>query len=192
MRVISGSAGGTKLFSLEGLNTRPTLDKVKEAIFSIVQRNIPDAVVLDLFSGSGSMGIEAVSRGALCAALVDSHRASAEIIKKNVEKTRLSEKIDIFCQGYDIFISLKAENYLKKTGEAYFTLVFLDPPYGKGLVDKSLEMLSDKGLIGDETVIVCEGDLGDKFSDKIGEFVITKSKKYGKTKVVIYTKGDLE
>ena len=92
MRIISGKASKTKLYSLEGLNTRPTLDRVKESLFNIIQSEIRDSIFLDLFAGSGAIGLEAVSRGAKKAILCDSNKQAIQIIKKNIEKTRISRQ----------------------------------------------------------------------------------------------------
>ena len=93
MRIIAGKARGTKLYTLEGMTTRPTLDKVRESLFNIIQNQIQDSIFLDLFSGSGAVGLEAVSRGAKKAILCDNSKQAIEIIKKNIEKTHFQEKI---------------------------------------------------------------------------------------------------
>ena len=131
MRVISGSAKGTILYSLQGSTTRPTLDRVKEALFNIIQNEIIDAQVLDLFAGSGALGIEALSRGAKFAVFSDKSIQSVDIIKKNIEKTHLKEKAKIIKGNY--------LNILKECEEQYqFDLIFIDPPYADNMVKKSI------------------------------------------------------
>ena len=121
MRIISGTARGTKLYTLEGLTTRPTLDRVKEALFNIIQNEIPDSIFLDLFSGSGAIGLEAASRGAKKVILCDKSKEAIQIIKKNVEKTHLKEKIELYNTDYeDLIINKLAENV---------DIVYIDPPY---------------------------------------------------------------
>ena len=100
MRIISGTARGTKLYTLEGTNTRPTLDRIKESLFSIIQNKIKNAFVLDLFSGSGALALESLSRGAKKAILCDNSKESIEIIKKNIVKTHFEDKIQLFCSDY--------------------------------------------------------------------------------------------
>ena len=107
MRIISGKARGTKLYTLEGQNTRPTLDRVKESLFNILQPQIPESIFLDLFSGSGAIGLEAVSRGAKKAILCDKEKSAIQIIKKNIEKTHLEEKIELYQLPFDKLLKEK-------------------------------------------------------------------------------------
>ena len=122
MRVISGTAKGTILHTLEGNNTRPTLDRVKEALFNMIQMNLIDAEVLDLFSGSGALAIEALSRGAKKAVLCDKSKEAIKVINDNLEKTHLKEKAIIIRDDYQ-----KVLNFLKDKYQ--FDFIFLDPPY---------------------------------------------------------------
>ena len=125
MRIITGSARGAKLVTLEGLETRPTAERTKEAVFSILRFDIEGRKVLDMFSGSGQMALEAVSRGAESAVMLDKSRDAVNIINKNAEKTRLADKCKIYCS--DCF------DYLKRNKGEKFDLVFLDPPYSKDM-----------------------------------------------------------
>ena len=125
MRIISGSAKGTKLYTLEGDATRPTLDRVKEPLFSIIQHYIVGANILDLFAGSGALGLEALSRGADKAILCDYSRKAVNIIKQNIEKTKLTEKTEVWNMDYK-----KALEKLKDNSQK-FDIIFLDPPYRK-------------------------------------------------------------
>ena len=128
MRIITGKARGVKLLTLDGLDTRPTSERSKEAIFSMLQFEISGRVVLDLFAGSGQMGLEALSRGASRVYLVDRSRGAYDIIKKNIEKSRLSDGCVALCED--------SISFLKKQGGAEaFDIVFLDPPYATDLID---------------------------------------------------------
>lgn len=148
MRVISGTAKGKKLNSLEGLETRPTLDRVKEAVFNIIQFDIKDAVVLDLFSGSGALGIEALSRGAKEAILCDVSSKAIKIINKNLEETRLKEKAKVFSNDY-----LETLNKIK---DKKFDIIFLDPPYKSDYIEKSIEYISMHNLLTENGIIIVE------------------------------------
>lgn len=143
MRVISGTSRGTKLKSLDGLSTRPTLDRVKEAIFNIISNNVKNAVVLDLFSGSGALSIESLSRGAKLSVLCDNNVSAINIIKENLKKTRFENSSIVNNCDYTICLKdLKSKNYL-------FDIIFLDPPYSKNMGIEALEMLSDLNLLKD-------------------------------------------
>ena len=138
MRIISGTARGTKLYTLEGNNTRPTLDRVKEPLFSIIQNKIKDAIVLDLFSGSGALALEALSRGAKKAILCDNSPKAIEIIKKNIEKTHFEQTTEILCMDY--------KKCLNKINER-INIIFLDPPYENNIAVKSLEIIINNKYI---------------------------------------------
>lgn len=178
MRIITGSARGTKLFTLEGENTRPTAERVKEAIFSMIQFEVEGRAVLDLFAGSGQMALEALSRGAAEAVLVDSSRDAVGIIKKNIEKTRLGESCEVFCADY-------AEALSRMRGRRKFDIVFLDPPYRLGATAPALKLLRKYELLKPTSIIVCEsGD--DEFLSSVSElYDVVKSAKYGVANVTI-------
>ena len=172
MRIITGKAKGIKLDTLEGLDTRPTSERSKEAIFSMLQFEIEGRVVLDLFAGSGQMGLEALSRGAKSAYLVDSGKRAFEIIKKNASKTRLEGAI-VLCEDSLTFIK-------KQSGEQKFDMVFLDPPYASNLINDALSLLFDKGLVKETSYIVCESDRFDILNSKNQEnFEVIKTMKHG-------------
>ncbi len=181
MRVISGSARGKKLLSLDGPHTRPTTDRVKESVFNIVMPYIADAVVLDLFAGSGSLGIEALSRGAESAVFVENHRAAGEIIQKNLADTRLLEKAKLY-RG-------DALAFLESTRET-FTLIFLDPPYDGGFYAPVLSKIAERGLLSPEGVLVLERRAEAQI-EVPENFEIVKDRKYGKTaiSVLLHKKG---
>lgn len=151
MRVITGSARGTKLASLEGEATRPTSDKVKEALFSMIQFDIEGRAVLDLFGGSGQLAIEALSRGAERATIIDQSRDAVEIIIENAKKTHLFEKCRVSASDYASFIRGAA-------GRETYDIVFLDPPYNGGFLPAALEKLLGAGLYSVGAHIVCESD----------------------------------
>ena len=176
MRIITGKARGIRLETLEGLNTRPTAERAKEAVFSMLAFDIEGRRVLDLFAGSGQMGLEALSRGAVSAVMVDCARAAVEIIKKNTAKTRL-EGAEIVCADSMNWLEGAAKKGLS------FDIVFMDPPYAEKLLPRCLEKLLRGNLLKSTSLIVCESgakeDLfcGDEaLSDR---FDVIKSTRYG-------------
>ena len=175
MRVVSGTARGKKLESLSEEGLRPTTDRVKEAIFSVIQFEIEGRTFLDLFSGSGQMAIEALSRGANFATLVDHSPKSIKIIKNNLQKADFNSKSEVFNLDY--------ENFLKNNKET-FDIVFLDPPYKKGILQKALEEVVK--ITNESGVIICENPVEEELPNKIGKFYLSKSFKYGKIKTSFY------
>ena len=172
MRIISGSARGTKLVSLDSLETRPTLDRVKEALFSSITPYVSESVVLDLFAGSGALGLEALSRGANKCDFVDKNKSAAKIIETNITKTHMEDKSNVYiCDFLD---------FLDRCNKKY-DLVFLDPPYHLGVMTVSLNKL--KPYLSDNAIVVAEVLKGTEF-DYAG-YEILKEKSYGK--VAIYT-----
>ena len=173
MRVLSGTAKGKKLNSLEGLETRPTLDRVKDAVFNIIQFDIKDSVVLDLFSGSGALGIEALSRGAKEAILCDASSKAIKIINKNLEETRLKDKAKVINSDY--------LETLSKIKDKKFDIIFLDPPYKSDYVEKSIEYISKYNLLAENGIIIVETDDENKI-DKINakkDLEVYDTRKYG-------------
>ncbi len=152
MRVIAGSARGRRLATVDDSDTRPTLDRVKESVFGILQFDIEGAAVLDLFAGSGALGIEALSRGAASCVFVDRRRECTSVIRENVDKLGFTERARIQTGDY-----LAALNALERE-EARFKLVFLDPPYKSGLGIKAASMLFQKGMLLEGATIVIEDD----------------------------------
>jgi 16S rRNA (guanine966-N2)-methyltransferase len=140
MRVISGTAKGTNLYSLEGDNTRPTLDRVKESLFNIIQPNLQDALILDLFSGSGALAIEALSRGARQGVLCDNSNEAIAIINKNLEKTHLDKKAIVIKNDY-----IKALKFLE--AKFQFDYIFLDPPYAGDFVKIAVKEIINLDLL---------------------------------------------
>ncbi|MBE7050015.1 MAG: 16S rRNA (guanine(966)-N(2))-methyltransferase RsmD [Ruminococcaceae bacterium] len=177
MRVISGTARGLKLESPKGENTRPTLDSVKEAIFSMLFDKVWEARILDLFSGSASLGIEALSRGASFCVFCDKSRDSEKVIRQNIEKARMSDKSFVLCS--DFKDALKS---LSQKGEK-FDIVFLDPPYAGGYLDEALELLLSMSLLNEGATVVCESDFGVEFN--MQNYNLIKDKKYGRVCISI-------
>ncbi len=177
MRVITGSARGRVLKTLSGDATRPTTDKVKEAVFSAIQFDIEGRRVLDLFAGSGQLGIEALSRGAAHCVFVDANKQAVEIVRENLKKTDLSDKASVICR--------KAEDFLLSKGET-FDLVFLDPPYGMELLPDLLEKLP--ALLSSYATVICEHAIHQPLPEQCGGLTAGKTKKYGKIGVTIYRK----
>ena len=178
MRVISGSARGRKLVALPGLDTRPTTDRVKESIFNIIMPYIPAKCVLDLFSGSGAMGIEALSRGSEHCIFVEKEKSAMSVTKQNIGLARVDDRSETF-QG-------DALSYLDRTSES-FDVIFLDPPYSTGLLTKAIEKIAENNILSDNGIIVAESEyLGEEPDNKL--FDIKKSAKYGKTTVFVLTR----
>ena len=153
MRIITGTARGIKLTTLEGETTRPTAERVKEAVFSMIQFEIEGRAVLDLFAGSGQLALEALSRGAARATIIDASREAANVIMDNAKKTRLFDRCRISCADYASFIRGAAHR-------EQYDIVFLDPPYTAGLVPEALRKLAQGDLYAPGAVIVCETDNG--------------------------------
>lgn len=159
MRIITGRARGTRLMTLEGDTTRPTAERTKEAMFSVLQFDLRDSAVLDLFAGSGQLGLEAISRGARLAVFCDSSRAAVKVITANVEKTASKESSRILCHDYTVALSMLAD-------KERFDIVFLDPPYATHCLPDVLRRLYVSGLLAEGARIVCESA---KEEDVFGE-----------------------
>lgn len=175
MRVITGKARGCRLETLEGLDTRPTVERVKEGLFSAISFEIEGRRVLDLFAGSGQMGIETLSRGARSCVFVDHHRQAVEVIRRNLKATKLETGAEVVCR--------ESMEYLAHvTGQ--FDLVFLDPPYASELLVPCLEKLSGKVATGG--TVVCESDRETELPQTVGTFSLYRSYRYGRVVVRLY------
>ena len=152
MRVISGNARGAKLLTLEGLETRPTLDRVKEPLFSIIQSNVRDAKVLDLFAGSGALGLEALSRGAKSCVFCDVSEKAINVIKQNITKIKVEEKSTILTESFEQVLM----KYAKQ--KESFDLIFLDPPYASGYLLETVDYIYKSGLLNVNGIIIVETD----------------------------------
>jgi len=172
MRIITGKAKGIKLKTLEGVQTRPTAERVKEAIFSSLQFDIENRHILDLFSGSGQMGLEALSRGAATATMIDKSYEAIKIIKENAEKTKLKNQCNIY--------NTDALDFLQRNKNQKFDIIFLDPPYESKLYAPILNQIYDHNIIKESSIIICESNY-DFFDEKLNsKFEITKRAQYGK------------
>ena len=181
MRVITGTARGRKLLTPEGLDTRPTSDMVKEAVFSIIQFEIEGAVFLDLFAGSGQMGIEALSRGARAVSFVDNSREAQNVILKNLEVTGFKPKAKV--------AMMESAAFVKATSDT-FDIAFLDPPYNSGLIGQILPLLAEKMAPGG--IIICESEKREELPDEAGSFKKHKEYRYGKIKLTSYRSGEAD
>ena len=177
MRVITGTARGRVLRTLEGEDVRPTTDRVKEAVFSIIQFEIEGRRVLDLFAGSGQLGIEALSRGAASATFVDMSKDSLSAVKYNLEHTKLGDNAKV--------VQTDALSFLKLTKDR-FDIVFLDPPYASSLVVDSMKLLSDVVAAGG--CAICETPVDLELPESFGELKLHRSYRYGKIKITVYRK----
>ena len=178
MRVITGEARGRKLVTLEGDDVRPTTDRVKESMFSIIQFDLEGANVLDLFAGSGQLGIEALSRGAKHCTFVDSANRSVEVVKQNLKTVGFEKRASVFCGESKMYISLSRDK---------FDIVLLDPPYNKNIIDDVLPSVAEK--MTDYGVIVCESASDEVLPESAGKFSIHREYKYGKIKLTVYRKN---
>lgn len=179
MRIITGRARGTRLDTLEGETTRPTSERAKEAVFSALQFELNDRRVLDLFAGSGQMALEAISRGASGAVLVDASPRAVEVIKRNVAKTHFEAECTVLCADY-------ADAVRRVSGR--FGLIILDPPYVKRLVAPALRALLEADRPENGALIVCESGESNIFADDpalADHFAVRKSVKYGAAYVTI-------
>lgn len=183
MRIITGRARGIRLDTLEGDMTRPTTERAKEAIFSRLQFEIEGRRVLDLFAGSGQMGLEAVSRGAIHAVLVDQSKDAINIIRKNAERTRLADDCTIVCSDF--------ADYLRtRRGKDPFDLVFIDPPYPMNACRAAVEAILENRLLKPHGILVLESGVPDPLgvdTPLAGRFEVLRSARYGKAYVTILT-----
>lgn len=180
MRVISGTAKGTKLNSIDELSTRPTLDRVKEALFNIIQTKIPDSIILDLFSGSGAIGIEFLSRGCEKAYLCDNSQNAVNMINQNLERTRLKDKAVVMKKDYK-----KCLQDLGKENIA-FDVIFIDPPYKDNIAVDAVETILSLKLLKEEGFIIIETDEKDREIENLKKLdvQIYDCRKYGRVNLI--------
>ena len=179
MRVITGKARGVSLKTPDGMRTRPTADRVKEALFSIINFDIPSAKVLDLFGGTGQLGIEALSRGADRAVFVDAREDACKLIRENLTRTKLQSTAQVVRSDY--------MDYLNRCREQ-FSIIFLDPPYAEEYLEKSLKRITEIDILQSGGIIVTERPLGKELPWEFDGFQRSKDYKYGKTLLTIYRK----
>lgn len=177
MKIISGIYKGRKLEGFDISGTRPTMDRVKESLFAIIQNNLSESIVLDLFSGSGNLGIEALSQGASFAYLVDVNPKATKIIKNNLKAIGITNG-EVLNIDYIKALKYLSENNIK------LDLIFLDPPYKTNYIEKSIKLISELNLLSKNGLIICESDSLDKIAYPENYHII-KNKKYGDKWVVI-------
>ena len=180
MRVITGKARGVQLKTPEGLTTRPTADRVKEALFSIINFDIPGARVLDLFGGTGQLGIEALSRGAKSAVFVDTGEPACRLIRENLRRAKLEDSAKVIRADY--------MDYLKRCREN-FDIILLDPPYAEVFLENALKCITEIDILQSGGIIVTERPLGKELPWDFDGYVRSKDYKYGKTLLTIYRKN---
>lgn len=178
MRIISGKARGTKLYTLDGTATRPTLDRVKESLFNIIQNDIEDSTVLDLFSGSGAIGLEFLSRGAKRAVLCDSSKDAIKIIKQNVQKTHFEEKVEVY--------NMEFTKLVERLQNQKFDIIYIDPPYATDFIKISLEKIIEYELVNENAKIIVETDDETRILNQIEKMdvEITDKRKYGRATII--------
>ena len=177
MRVITGSARGRRLRELEGLETRPTTDRVKESMFNILQFDIEGSRVLDLFAGTGQLGIEALSRGAAAAVFVEQRRDAAALVRDNLRLTGLADRARV--------VDGEALDYLASAGER-FDIIFLDPPYAAGLWKPVLEAVSRFDILSDHGIIICESPQDEALPEAVGSCRVHRTYRYGRIRLTTY------
>ena len=180
MRVITGKARGVQLKTPDGMQTRPTSDRVKEALFSIINFDIPGARVLDLFGGTGQLGIEALSRGAKSAVFVDAGEPACRLIRENLKRTKLEADGKVVRSDY--------LSYLNHCREQ-FDIIFLDPPYAEVFLENSLKRIAEIDILQSNGIIVAERPLGKDLPWEMEGFTRSKDYKYGNTLLTIYRKA---
>ena len=179
MRVITGKARGIQLKTPEGMQTRPTADRVKEALFSIIQFDIPGAKVLDLFGGTGQLGIEALSRGASSAVFVDAAESACKLIRENLKRTKL--------EGQGRVIRSDYMEFLKRNREQY-DIIFLDPPYAEVFLENALKFITEIDILQSNGIIVTERPLDKEMPWEYEGYQRSRDYKYGKILLTVYRK----
>ena len=179
MRVIAGKAKGVSLKTPEGMQTRPTTDRVKEAMFSIIQFEIPGASVLDLFGGTGQLGIEAVSRGASRAVFIDAREESCRLIRENIKRAHMDDCACVIRSDYLAYLNRCKEK---------FQIIFLDPPYAEVFLENALKCITEIDILQSGGIIVAERPLGKDLPWDFPGYSRSRDYKYGKTLLTIYRK----
>ena len=181
MRIISGSLKGREVKGYDIIGTRPTMQRVKESLFATIQNHIKDSIVLDLFSGTGNYGIEAISNGSKEVYFNDNNSICTKVIKDNLDNFKVTNNYQILNLDYMKCLEYLSKNNLK------FDLIFLDPPYKEDYFDNILSFIDDNKLLNDNGLIICEL-LNNNLTNNYHNFTIWKEKKYGDKKVIIYKK----
>ncbi len=180
MRIIAGAFRGRRLHGPKGDRVRPTIDRVREAIFSMLASEIPNAKVLDLFAGTGAMGLEALSRGAAFSVFVDQSADSVRLIRENIALCRAEAKSRVMREPAVSAIRRLATN------DEFFDIIFLDPPYGKGLIQETLAVLDT--VAEAQAIVIAEHHIKDSLPATLGPWVQDRERKYGDTLISIYSR----
>lgn len=180
MRVITGSARGKRLKDLPGLDTRPTTDRVKEGLFNVIQFDIEGRRVLDLFAGTGQLGIECLSRGAAFCDFVDSAPAAMKVVRENVTACRLSDRAAFHQKDFSAFLGGARGKY---------DLIFLDPPYASGNLERAMERIAAIDIVSGNGIIICESPVEHSLPELPAPYEWTGEYRYGKIKVTLYRRS---
>ena len=183
MRVVSGLAKGTQLKTPDGLDTRPTTDRIKEAMFSIIQFDLPGAKILDLFGGTGQLGIEALSRGASSAVFIDASPVACKLIRENLKRTKLERNATVLQNDY--------EKFLKTTAEK-FDIILLDPPYAEKFLENALNLITEIDILQRNGIIVTERSIDKVFPYQFDGYLRSRDYKYGSTILTVFRKEAAE
>ena len=181
MRVITGSARGRQLKSLEGLETRPTADRVKEGVFNIIQFDLEGRRVLDLFAGTGQMGIEALSRGAASTVFIDQRRDAAAVIRENLKATNLTDRGRVVCGDSMAYLNSAKEK---------FDIIFIDPPYAAKLWDNALAVISRFDILSNHGIIICESPIKEEMPEMAPPYYLHRTYRYGSVKITTYRREE--
>lgn len=180
MRVVSGTARGVVLRTPEGMSTRPTTDRVKESLFNIIQFDVPCSTVLDLFGGTGQLGIEALSRGAKSATFVDIQESACNLIRENLRRTHFSEQGRVVCSSYDRFLRNCKEKY---------DLILLDPPYAEVFLENALNFITEIDILQTGGIISTERPVGKALLASFPGYERSRDYKYGNTVLTLFRKS---
>lgn len=179
MRVVSGTARGCKLQPVPGMNTRPTTDRVKENVFNLIQEHVRGARVLDLFAGTGQLGIEALSRGAQHCDFVEHDKVAYNIVYKNTQAARVSDRAALH--------RAEAEGFVSHAAKRQYDLIFLDPPYGGKILENALLWIERFDILSANGIIICESAVGDCFAHG---FEVVRERRYGATMITVLQQQD--
>jgi 16S rRNA (guanine(966)-N(2))-methyltransferase RsmD len=180
MRIITGIAKGRVILAPEGLDTRPTSDRVKEALFNIISKKVPASKVLDLFAGTGNLGLEALSRGAETCIFAEKNNSTYKILEKNVDNLGFGGNCELYKMD-----AIELLSNLGKRNKKY-DIIFLDPPYSMGLVEKSIELINKQMLLAENGIIISEHDEGENVQGNLGNLINYRTEKYGRTKIYFW------
>ena len=174
MRVVSGTARGCKLQPVPGMNTRPTTDRVKENVFNLIQDHVRGARALDLFAGTGQLGIEALSRGAQSCDFVERDKAAYAVAEKNIRAARVADRATLH--------RAEAADFVARAAGRKFDLIFLDPPYGGVILENALLQIETFDILSTDGIIICESAVGDRFAHG---FEVVRERRYGATMITV-------